>query len=326
MHHAFMERALNLARDNLGQTWPNPSVGAVIVKNGTIIAEAATAKGGRPHAETIALDQAGIEAKGARLYVSLEPCAHQGQTPPCSRAIIAAGIAECIIACRDPNPSVNGQGIAQLQAAGINITEGICENEAKEINRGFFSVIKKQRPFIALKIATSKDGKIASAPGIRTDITSEKSRLHAQTLRAEFDAILTGIGTVLADDPELTVRIPGMTHRSPQRVVLDSQNRLPANAKIHPAWVYARSDNVIKKLTERGITRLLIEGGQGINTHFLQSGLVDRIYWYQSPDIIGAGGMDAVVGGLNLADWQQMGDVISIDRDELRIFEKCLPA
>jgi len=326
--NTIMQRALALARTSLGQAWPNPAVGAVIVKNNEIIGEGATAKGGRPHAETVALAQAGGAARGATLYVTLEPCSHHGKTPPCTDAIIKAGITECVIACRDPNPQVNGQGIAQLQAASIKVTENICEQEARELNRGFFSVIEKHCPYIALKIATSKDGKIAAGAGIRTDITGEEARLHAQYLRAEFDAILTGIGTVLADDPLLTVRIPGMEQRSPVRVLLDSQARLPAHSKLRqtekdvPVWTYTRHDDVIADLTARGITRLLIEGGQGINTHFLQSGLVDRIYLYQSPHIIGPQGLDAVLGGLQLTSWQQTGDVIKLGKDICTIYER----
>ncbi|MDX2074234.1 MAG: bifunctional diaminohydroxyphosphoribosylaminopyrimidine deaminase/5-amino-6-(5-phosphoribosylamino)uracil reductase RibD [Alphaproteobacteria bacterium] len=317
-----MQRALALARGVLGQSWPNPAVGAVIAKGGKIIGEGATAKGGRPHAETVALAQAGDNSKGATLYVTLEPCAHQGQTPPCTEAIIASGIRECVIACRDPNPEVNGKGIAQLRAAGIAVTEGMEEKTARELNRGFFSVIEKNRPFIAMKIATSRDGKIAARAGERTDITDSEAREHSQHLRAEFDAILTGIGTVLADDPRLTVRIPGMEDRSPVRVVLDSHGMLPLGAKVRPAWVYRREDDVVGALTERGITRLLIEAGQGVNTSFLQSGLVDRVYWYQAPHIIGEQGMDAAQGGLSLAGWRQVGARVQLGPDHLDIYEK----
>lgn len=327
-----MQQALTLARHALGQAWPNPAVGAVVVKDGKVIAEGATAAGGRPHAETAALDAAGAQAKGAVLYVSLEPCAHHGKTPPCTEAIIKSGIAECVIACRDPNPLVSGKGIAQLQAAGIRITEGVCGQEAREMNRGFFSVVEKKRPFIAMKIAASGDGKIAARPGVRTDITGEQAQLHAQLLRAQFDAILTGIGTVLADDPLLTVRIPGMEHRSPVRVVLDSNGRLPRDSKLRlteeevPVWTYKSSDDVLAELTARGITRLLIEGGQGINSYFLQRGLVDRLYLYNAPEVTLPGGLDAVAGGLDLAGWQPIDDMVAIGKDEFRVLEPCSPA
>ncbi len=316
-----MQHALELAQTTLGQTWPNPAVGAVVVQGDVIVGEGATAKGGRPHAEIIALAQAGDKAKGATLYVTLEPCSHHGKTPPCTDSIIGAGIRECIIACRDPNPKVNGQGSAQLRTAGIIVQE-MNLAEAREINRGFFSVIEKQRPFIAMKIAASRDGKIAVTPGVRTDITGAEAREHGQALRAQFDAILTGIGTVLADDPLLTVRIPGQEHRSPVRVVLDSHGRLPAAARIHPCWVYAREDDVIANLSERGITRLLIEAGQGVNTYFIESGLVDRIYWYEAPHLALEEGLAVFATTNPLAGWQQVGDVLVLGNDTLRILER----
>jgi diaminohydroxyphosphoribosylaminopyrimidine deaminase/5-amino-6-(5-phosphoribosylamino)uracil reductase len=302
-HHNFMHHALELARANLGQTWPNPSVGAVIVKNNQIAGEGATARGGRPHAEAIALTAAGENARGATMYVTLEPCSHHGKTPPCTKAIINAGIAEVVIACRDPHPE-HGGGIQQLRAAGIKVIEGVCENEARELNRGFISVVERNRPYIAMKIATSSDGKIAYPPprpslsrGEEVKwITGQAARTHGQRLRSEFDAIVTGIGTVLADDPQMTVRIPGLENKSPVRVVLDRQGRLPANARIHPAWVLNNPnvETALTELTQKGITRLFIEAGQGINTAFLEAGLVDRVYWYKAPFAIGGGGLSAL--------------------------------
>jgi diaminohydroxyphosphoribosylaminopyrimidine deaminase/5-amino-6-(5-phosphoribosylamino)uracil reductase len=319
---SIMQRALELAATALGQTWPNPAVGAVLVKNNNIIAEGATARSGRPHAETVAIAQAKENARGATLYVTLEPCSHYGQTPPCTDAIIKAGISKVVIACLDPNPQVNGKGITQLEAAGIKTTHGLCEAEARELNRGFFSVIEKKRPFIALKMAVSKDGNISASKDVKTDITGMEAQKHTHKLRASFDAILTGSGTVLTDDPQLNVRIPGMEHRSPIRIVLSSRN-LPANAKIFPAQIYSRDDDVISKLTGQGITRLLIEGGQGINTHFLQSGLVDRIYLYQAPHSL-PGGLAAVRGGLMaaLAGWHKQDDVIELGSDICTVFER----
>ena len=320
-----MRHALTLARAQLGQTWPNPSVGAVVVKDNTIIGEGATAKGGRPHAETIALAQAGNAAKGATMYVTLEPCSHVGQTPPCAQAIIDAGISHCIIATRDPNPKVDGGGIKMLKDAGIKITTGVCKKEASEQNRGFFSVIERGRPYIALKIASTADEKIAAAENTRTDITSAAAREHGQALRAEFDAILTGIGTVLADDPLLTVRTKGLEHKSPIRVVLDRQKRLPETSKVLPAWTYDLPlEEVIKDLTERGITRLLIEAGQALNTAFLDHDLVDSVYWYQSPDTL-EDGLDAVKNSPlseRLSGWQPVGDMLTIGDDTLTILEK----
>jgi diaminohydroxyphosphoribosylaminopyrimidine deaminase/5-amino-6-(5-phosphoribosylamino)uracil reductase len=331
-HPHYMQHALALARRNLGQTWPNPSVGAVIVKDGNIIGEGATARGGRPHAETQAIAQAGTKAKGATLYVTFEPCAHRGQTPPCTRAIIEAGIGCAVIACRDPAGHVNGQGIAQLKAAGIEAIEGVCESEARELNRGFISVMERKRPFVALKIAASKDGKIAG--GKERWITGEAARAHGQLLRSRYDAILTGIGTVLADDPLLTVRIPGLEDKSPVRVVLDRQNRLPAGSKIAatkdavPTWVLSTPtlEETLSVLAEKGITRLLVEAGKTLNTAFLQRGLVDRIYWFCAPAAIGEGGLCAIEGGLSaLASWQVL-EHTALPPDTLEILEPCSPA
>jgi diaminohydroxyphosphoribosylaminopyrimidine deaminase/5-amino-6-(5-phosphoribosylamino)uracil reductase len=320
-----MKHALEFAQAQLGQTWPNPSVGAVIVQNNIIIGEGATAKNGRPHAETIALAQAGDAAKGATMYVTLEPCSHVGQTPPCAQAIIDAGISHCIIATRDPNPKVDGGGIKMLKDAGIKVTTGVCKKEANEQHRGFFSVIERGRPYIALKIATSADEKIAATANTRTTITGTAAREHGQRLRAEFDAILTGIGTVLIDNPQMNVRIKGLEHKSPIRIVLDRQHRLPATSKILPAWTYDLPlEDVIKDLTERGITRLLIEAGQALNTAFLDHDWVDRVYWYQSPDTL-EGGLDAVKNSSlsqRLSGWQPVGDMLTLASDTLTILEK----
>jgi len=246
-------------------------------------------------------------------------------------ASLAAVIACVVLACRDPCP-VAGGGLETLKNSGIEIVEGVCREEARELNRGFFSVVEKKRPYIAMKIATSADGKIASAPGVKTDITSPEAREHGQALRAEFDAILTGIGTVFADDPLLTVRISGMEHRSPIRVVLDSRGRIPPDSKLMqtandvPLWVMRGNlPAVIAELSEKGITRLLIEAGQGVNTSFLAGGIVDRIYWYLAPKNIGAQGLDALkYTNIQeaLKDWQQVGDVLEIGDNKLTIFEK----
>ena len=225
-----MKVALSLARRQLGRTHPNPSVGAVIVKNGQIIANGITDNGGRPHAETIALNDAGENAKDADLYVTLEPCSHHGKTPPCINAIIRSGIKAVYISCRDPNPEVNGAGIEALKKAGIKVIENVCHKEALEINRGFFSVIKKKRPYIALKIATSLDEKITNPKG--RWLTGEPARNYGHLLRARYDAILTGAGTVIADDPLLTCRLPGLEGHSPIRIVLDRDNNIPKSSNI----------------------------------------------------------------------------------------------
>ncbi|MDE3016786.1 MAG: bifunctional diaminohydroxyphosphoribosylaminopyrimidine deaminase/5-amino-6-(5-phosphoribosylamino)uracil reductase RibD [Pseudomonadota bacterium] len=329
-----MPVALSLARRNLGQTWPNPSVGAVVVKNGRIIAEGWTAKGGRPHAETEALAQAGMATRGATLYVTLEPCAHHGKTPPCAEAIINAGIARCVVACRDPNPEATG-GIARLQQAGIEVVEGICREEAKEINRGFFSVIEKKRPFIALKIATSLDGKISRAEARLREggwITGEFARAYGHLLRSRFDAIATGIGTVLADDPLLTCRLPGLEDRSPVRVVFDRQRRLPEDSRLAmtakdvPLWETALPvEEAVTWLAEKGITRLLVEAGQKLSSAFLHSGLVDRIYWFRSPMVIGEGGLPAFGEGVSLVR-RRRREIRSLGEDTLETYERSDPA
>ncbi|MCE2927853.1 MAG: bifunctional diaminohydroxyphosphoribosylaminopyrimidine deaminase/5-amino-6-(5-phosphoribosylamino)uracil reductase RibD [Rickettsiales bacterium] len=296
-HQAFMLRAIELGRTNLGQTWPNPAVGAVVVKDGKIVGEGFTARGGRPHAEPQALAKAGEVARGATLYVSLEPCAHQGKTPPCTDAIISAGIARVVVACRDPNPPVNGKGIAQLQAAGIEVTENICSAEARALNRGFISVVERKRPYVMMKVATSADGKIAG--GSERWITGETARAEVHRLRSEYDAILTGIGTVLADDPLLTVRTPGMEHKSPMRIVLDRSHRLPRGSRLSKSidvsalWVLGSKTipEALSTMAEKGITRVMVEAGQKLNTSMLESGLVDTIYWFQAPHVIGEQGL-----------------------------------
>ncbi len=325
----YMRIALSLARRNLGQTWPNPAVGALLVKDGQIIAQGWTARGGRPHAETEALGDAGDLAKGATLYVTLEPCTHHGKTPPCTDAIIKAGIARCVIACRDPNPLVNGKGIEQLRNAGIEVIEDVCKNEAAAINCGFFFVIEKKRPYVALKLATSRDGKIAG--GEKRWITGEQARAYGHLLRSRHDAIATGIGTVLADDPLLTCRLPGLEDRSPVRVVFDRQERLPRDSQLAktadtiPVWVMAQPlPEALAALAQKGITRLLVEAGQKLSTAFLLNGLIDRIYWFRAPIEIGEGGLSATSEAIDLAHWQRI-DHITLQPDTLDILE-CSPA
>lgn len=327
-HEAYMQRALAQAHTHLGQTWPNPSVGAVIVKNNRIIGEGCTARGGRPHAETQALAQCIEPPGGADMYVSLEPCSHLGQTPPCTDAIIRAGIKRCIVACRDPHPQ-HGGGIEKLKTAGIEVIEGILENEARELNRGFFSVVEKGRPFVALKIASSADGKIAGGP--TRWITGEESRQYVHKLRSEFDAILTGIGTVLADDPLLNVRAPGLEHKSPVRVILDRHHRLPDDSEIaktqeqFPTWILDQPDvaAAIQYLSAKGITRVLVEAGQKINSAFMESGLVDRIYWFKAPQTIGEKGLNAFAGPVfRLADWEKPSETRRFGNDQLEIYER----
>ena len=323
----YMQHALRLAAHGLGQVAPNPSVGAVIVKNGNIIGRGNTARGGRPHAETIALAQAGELAEGATMYVTLEPCSHYGKTPPCAEAIIKAGIKKVVVACSDSNPLVAGKGLAMLRDASIEVIENVCYEEARKLNEGFFSTIEKNRPFIALKLATSLDGKIATATGESKWITEEESRTKAHQLRAKYDAILTGIGTVLADNPKLDCRIKGLEQNSPMRIVLDSQGRTPPDAAINPAKIITESKNlseILEQLAKAGITRLMVEAGRGVATSFLEQNLVDRIYWFRAPLIIGEDGINAAsVGIVPLAQLSRykLVDLQKLGADILEVYE-----
>ena len=326
---AHMRAALALAARGLGRVWPNPAVGCVIVRDGTVVGRGWTQEGGRPHAETEALTRAGDAARGATAYVSLEPCAHHGRTPPCAEALVAAGVARVVAAVEDPDPRVSGRGIAALRAAGIAVDVGLCAQEAAGLNAGFFMRVQRGRPLLALKLATSLDGRIATSSGDSKWITGEAARQRAHLLRATHDAILIGAGTALADNPELTCRLPGLGARSPVRVVLDRQLRLPADAKLLrgaqsvPVWLVCSPGagperrrvaeergaviievaedaggmtslpGLLKALGDRGITRLLVEGGSTVAASFLRQDLVDRIYWFRSAAIIGGDGLPA---------------------------------
>lgn len=322
---AHMLHALMLARRSLGQTAPNPAVGCVIVKDGIIVGRGRTAKGGRPHAETEALKQAGEAARGATAYVTLEPCSHHGKTPPCADALVAAGISRVVVAVGDPDPRVNGRGIERLRTAGIEVITGVCEAETADLNAGFFLKVRENRPLVTLKIAQSADGFTATAPGTSPWITGGEARRFGHLMRAQNDAILVGIETVLADDPMLDCRLPGLEDRSPVRVVLDSRLRLPETAKLAqtagriPTLLYttARSGGealaalgvtlirlgtdarpdlgmVLADLAGRGVTRLLVEGGATVHEAFLSAGLADRLAVFTSPSLLGPDGRKPV--------------------------------
>jgi len=320
---AFMTAALSLAARNLGDTWPNPSVGCVIVKNNVIIGRGWTQSGGRPHAETEALARAGGEAKGATAYVTLEPCSHHGKTPPCAGALIAAGIARAVVATVDPDPRVAGQGIAKLKAAGIQVELGTAKAPAERLNAGFFMRMTQNRPLFAMKTASSLDGRIALANGDSKWITGPEARQAVQALRARYDAILVGSGTALADDPLLTCRLDGYGGRPKVRIVLDRRLRLPLTsllvktARDIPTWVVtsevgpkaealaaagveiitAKADTLGQVLAERGLTRVLVEGGGQVAAAFLKTHMVDQIVWFRAGGIIGGEGL-ASVGNL----------------------------
>ena len=316
----MMRRALTLAAEGRFSTSPNPRVGCIIAHGGQIVGQGFHLKAGGPHAEVHALRQAGENARGATAYVTLEPCSHYGRTPPCAEALIQAGVSRVVAAIADPNPQVAGKGLAMLSAAGIRTESGLLETEARELNRGFLSRIERGRPFVRLKCAASLDGKTALSDGLSQWITGEAARHDVQILRAESCAVLTGIGTVLADDPQLNVRaFP--TLRQPLRIVLDSCLRLPPTAKLladtaspvllltavppekYPAALAAvphldiltvpAADGRISLpaaltlLAERGIGELLVEAGATLCGAFLQAGLADEIVLYQAGKILG---------------------------------------
>lgn len=329
-----MRHALVLAARALGQTAPNPAVGCVIVdQNGVIAGRGWTAKGGRPHAETQALAQAGGRARGATAFVTLEPCSHLGVTPPCADALVAAGVVRVVVAVEDPDPRVNGRGLARLHEAGVDVGTGVCAEAATELNAGFFMRVRERRPLVTLKVAQSLDGKTATATGESRWITGEAARTFGHLMRARNDAILVGVGTALADDPMLTCRLPGLEDRSPARVVLDSGLRLTERSKLAqtareiPTLVFTtatqggevlqacgvevirtdpdvagkpRLEAVMANLAARGITRLLVEGGATVHAAFLNGGLADRLEVFTSPVALGAAGLSSV-GALSAA-------------------------
>jgi diaminohydroxyphosphoribosylaminopyrimidine deaminase/5-amino-6-(5-phosphoribosylamino)uracil reductase len=322
-----MRHALMLAERGLGVVAPNPAVGCVIVQGGVVVGRGWTQRGGRPHAEAVALKQAGGAARGATAYVTLEPCAHLGQTPPCAAALIEAGVSAVVAAVEDPDPRVSGRGFALLRAAGVAVETDALREEAAALNAGFFLRIAKQRPLVTLKMALSADNKSARAPGGGQWITGAQARRFGHLLRARHDAILVGIETVLADDPDLTCRIPGLEDRSPTRVVLDSRLRLPLGAKLVrtagkvPLVVYTTGEDgagaslvaagadvvrvapdaqgrselgaVLGELAGRGITRLLVEGGATVEDAFLSQGFADRLEIFRAPVAAGEGGRPA---------------------------------
>jgi len=331
----LMNHALGLARRGLGRVAENPAVGALIVKQGRILGRGWTQPGGRPHAETRALHQAteiygADDVKGATAYVTLEPCAHKGKTGPCVEALIEAGVSKVVTAMTDPDPRTAGQGHARLRAAGIEVIEGVCEAEARSLNEGFVTRITQGRPLVALKIATSLDGKIATTKGDSQWITGAEARHRAHLMRARMDGLLVGSGTALADDPNLTCRVPGLEDRSPLRIVMDGRLRLPLTytlvktAKEVPTLLVtlkgADKDRIkayeqagvgilqidadgagrpdvilmLKALGERGLNRLMVEGGSHLAGSLLRAGVVDRIAWFRAASVMGADGLHAI--------------------------------
>lgn len=318
-----MNEAIALARQAIGRTAPNPSVGSVVVKDGHIVGRGFHPKAGKPHAEVYALEEAGDKARGASLYVTLEPCNHFGKTPPCTEAIIKAGISRVVAGTLDPNPIVAGKGIGRLKAAGIMVDVGICEEKCNDLIEWYTFWLKVGRPYVILKAAITLDGCVATTTGDSQWISSEESRHYVHELRNQVDGLVVGIGTVLKDDPMLTCRMEG--GRDPMRIILDPQLHIPQGAKClgHGSLVFTAKSpaagqginehgtetvqvetdasgllpwaSVLEHLGKRGLHCVMVEGGSGVYSSLLKSGLVDRLLFFIAPRILG--------GGLPLVDW-----------------------
>jgi diaminohydroxyphosphoribosylaminopyrimidine deaminase/5-amino-6-(5-phosphoribosylamino)uracil reductase len=327
----FMRAALALGRRGLGTTWPNPSVGCVLVRDGRVVGRGYTGSHGRPHAEPTALSMAGETARGATAYVTLEPCCHWGQTPPCTDALIQAGVARVVIAALDPDKRVDSQGVARLREAGVAVEHGLLEAEAREDQEGFFLRVTHDRPMVTLKLATTLDGKIATGGGESQWITGPEARRMAHVLRGRHDAVLVGVGTVMADNPELTCRVEGFRSVPLVRVIVDSHLRTPLTTKLAqtaalvPLWFLvrdgvdpARSDaflelgakvidvnsgaagidvaDALTALAQEGLTRVLVEGGGQVAASFIRGHFIDRIAWFHAPAVMGGDGWPGVQG------------------------------
>ena len=342
-----MRHALGLGARGLGNTWPNPAVGCVIVQGSRIVGRGWTQPGGRPHAETMALAQAGAAARGATAYVTLEPCAHHGKTPPCAEALIAAGVARVVTALHDPDPRVAGQGHALLRGAGIAVTEGVEADAARVAHAGFLRRVTEGLPALTLKLATTLDGRIATASGESRWITGPEARRHVHALRLAHDAVLVGAGTARADDPDLTVRDLGATHQ-PVRIVIDSRlmlspdGRLGRSAGTSPVWLchgpqaseaagtawLARGARLVRceaaqdgrvdprdalrQLAAAGLTRILCEGGGQLAAALIRANLVTQVVAYAAGKLIGEEGRTAL-GPLGLT---RLGDAPTFDLAE----------
>ncbi len=357
-----MRTALRLAERGLGAVWPNPSVGCVIVASGEVVGRGWTQAGGRPHGETEALARAGARARGATAYVSLEPCCHWGKTPPCTDALAAAGIARVVMPIEDPDPRVAGKGVARLRAAGIAVEIGLLAHEAAAVNAGFLSRLTRGRPLVTLKLATTLDGRIATAAGESRWITGPAARDRAHLLRATHDAVMVGSNTVVIDDPLLTCRLGGLERRSPVRIVVDGRLRVPLTARVvagahdPPTWFLVGSGadparhqafaecgvelletkhgasgeldlaDGLHELGRRGITRLLVEGGGGLAAALFAAGLVDRILWFRAPMVLGGDGRAAVaalgLAALDGAPRFERRSVELVGEDVLETFER----
>jgi len=337
-----MRLAISLGLRGLGNTWPNPAVGCVLVKDGRITGRGWTADGGRPHAETMAIKNAGANAKGATAYVTLEPCSHQGETPPCAEALADAGVVRVVAAIIDADPRVSGSGLALLRDRGIDVEHGLSSAAARDANQGFFTRVELGRPAFTLKMAATLDGRIATANGDSQWITGDQARAMAHQLRARHDAVMIGSGTLAADNPTLTARLGGISNARRPRIVLDGRLRIRLDNNLvksiveAPLWVVTRSgahdeeklsqlrgagaevieiaagadDQIDLKtlaayLGGLGLTNVLVEGGGMVAASMLRAGLVDRVAWFRAPSILGGDAMPAI-GALGIQGISEM--------------------
>jgi diaminohydroxyphosphoribosylaminopyrimidine deaminase/5-amino-6-(5-phosphoribosylamino)uracil reductase len=349
----FMQEALALAAQARGRTSPNPMVGSVVVKDGRVVGRGYHAKAGAPHGEVVALEDAGLQAKGATLYITLEPCCHYGpfkRTPPCTKAIIAAGIRRVVAAMRDPNPLVSGKGLEELRQAGIEVKLPVLETEAAALNEVFITYITTKRPFVLLKVAASLDGKIATVTGESRWITNERSRLLVHQLRDQVDAVMVGINTVLRDDPLLTTRLPGGGGRDPMRIIVDTRLRTPCQARVLAASTTActliattpeaprekrlqleavgaqvlvvEGDGpgvplrpLMEQLGGMQVTSILLEGGGELHSSALRAGIVDKVWYFLAPKLIGGRAAPPAIGGEGFA---RLEEAVTLERMQVR--------
>src|SRR6266542_1743825 len=342
----FMRLALREAAKGLGRTSPNPAVGAVLVRGGRVVARGHHARAGGPHAEVVAIRAAGLRARGADLYTTLEPCDHYGKTPPCSMAVLEAGVRRVLVGSADPNPIVNGKGIARLRAAGVEVVEEVLREECDALNAHWFKYIRERRPYVTLKAAITLDGRIATRTGDSRWVSGEAARRWVHRLRDRVDAVLVGAGTARADEPRLTTRLPGGRGRDPIRVVLDTDLTLPARlALLNPrspaptivahASLRARRTrrvrpgvellrcrrgkggvdlrDLLEKLAARGVTHLLVEGGARVHARFLEEGLVDRVALFVAPKLLGADGVPLLAS----RGPARMADALRLDEEQV---------
>ena len=362
----WMQKALRLAVRGIGRVSPNPPVGCVIVKEGRVIGRGWTQPGGRPHAEVMALHQAGQQAEGATAYCTLEPCSHFGKTPPCCDALIEAGISKVVVVIKDPDLRVDGRGIKRLRAAGVRVVENVCTEEALDIMQGFFNVCEFSRPYVTLKFGMSIDSRVATFNGKSKWITGDGARRSVHLLRAKNDSILTGIGTLLHDDPKLDCRLPGLEQHSPSRILVDSKLRIPITshfaltAKNHRSYVFTtEKSNIAKKdtltdmgikilqvpcsldghvsmprcfelMAKEGITTVLVEAGGYLASGLLKSDLVDKLVIYRAPMIIGGDGIAAWhplgVEQLDMSKKFAIQNIERIGSDIKETYTRCMEA